>query len=134
MKLLHSLQFYYSFYCFSFFISSFNFVIRFSLAKGASSCPQQQLGDLREQYARLQEDYRNKLTEVSVLRADAEKMKQETREAKEEREKAENRLLDVQERLRSMESDKLKFHGQFCCIFYFLRCYDLNMIFKKYVR
>lgn len=82
-----------------------------SVPKGGSTCPQQQLRDLREQYARLQEDYRNKLCEVSCLRAEADKMKQETREAREERERAENRLVDAQERLKIMEAEKLRFHG-----------------------
>ncbi|XP_054010205.1 uncharacterized protein LOC128893345 [Hylaeus anthracinus] len=78
---------------------------------GASTCPQQQLRDLREQYARLQDDYKNKLCEVSCLRADAEKMKQQTREAIEEKEKLDIKLIDAQERLKAIESEKDKYEG-----------------------
>ncbi|KAH0535339.1 hypothetical protein KQX54_015959 [Cotesia glomerata] len=78
---------------------------------GGSNCPLQQLRDLREQYARLKEDYNNKLREVSYLRTDAEKMKQETRDAKDEKEKAENQLIDLQERLKCFESDRNRYVG-----------------------
>ncbi|XP_076286270.1 uncharacterized protein LOC143211965 isoform X2 [Lasioglossum baleicum] len=78
---------------------------------GASTCPQQQLRDLREQYARLQDDYKNKLCEVSCLRTDAEKLKQQTREAIEEREKLDIRLIDAQERLKAIEAEKGKYEG-----------------------
>ncbi|KOX69378.1 Outer dense fiber protein 2 [Melipona quadrifasciata] len=78
---------------------------------GASTCPQQQLRDLREQYARLQDDYKNKLCEVSCLRTDADKLKQQTREAIEEKEKLEIKLVDVQERLKAMEAEKEKYEG-----------------------
>ncbi|CAD1477879.1 unnamed protein product, partial [Heterotrigona itama] len=81
------------------------------LPKGASTCPQQQLRDLREQYARLQDDYKNKLCEVSCLRTDADKLKQQTREAIEEKEKLEIKLVDVQERLKAMEAEKEKYEG-----------------------
>ncbi|XP_074101257.1 uncharacterized protein LOC141528876 [Cotesia typhae] len=78
---------------------------------GGSNCPLQQLRDLREQYARLKEDYNNKLREVSYLRTDAEKMKQETRDANDEKERAENQLIDLQERLKCFESDRNRFVG-----------------------
>ncbi|KZC08392.1 Outer dense fiber protein 2, partial [Dufourea novaeangliae] len=78
---------------------------------GASTCPQQQLRDLREQYARLQDDYKNKLCEVSCLRTDAEKLKQQTREAIEEREKLDIKLIDAQERLKAIEAEKDKYEG-----------------------
>ncbi|XP_033340204.2 uncharacterized protein LOC117228521 [Megalopta genalis] len=78
---------------------------------GASTCPQQQLRDLREQYARLQDDYKNKLCEVSCLRTDAEKLKQQTREAIEEREKLDIKLIDAQERLKAIEAEKGKYEG-----------------------
>ncbi|XP_076169917.1 uncharacterized protein LOC143147993 isoform X2 [Ptiloglossa arizonensis] len=78
---------------------------------GASTCPQQQLRDLREQYARLQDDYKNKLCEVSCLRTDAEKMKQQTREAIEEKEKLDIKLIDALERLKAIESEKDKYEG-----------------------
>ncbi|XP_043285787.1 uncharacterized protein [Venturia canescens] len=78
---------------------------------GASTCPQQQLRDLREQYARLQEDYKNKLTEVSCMRTEMDKMKQDAREAKEERGRAESRLSEIQERMKIAQTDKSRFHG-----------------------
>ncbi|XP_063974675.1 outer dense fiber protein 2 isoform X2 [Diachasmimorpha longicaudata] len=78
---------------------------------GTSNCPQQQLRDLREQYARLQEDYKNKLCEVSCLRTDSEKIKRECREARDAQEKMENRLIDLQERFKKIESERNKFGG-----------------------
>ncbi|XP_043502386.1 uncharacterized protein LOC122524290 [Polistes fuscatus] len=79
---------------------------------GASTCPQQQLRDLREQYARLQDDYKNKLCEVSCLRTDMEKLKQEVRDSKEDKERMEIKLIDTQERLKSLEAEREKFEGQ----------------------
>ncbi|XP_011873265.1 PREDICTED: early endosome antigen 1-like isoform X2 [Vollenhovia emeryi] len=70
-----------------------------------------QLRDLREQYARLQDDYKSKLCEVSCMRTEAEKLKQDTRDAKEERERMEIKLIDVQERLKFLEAEKAKFEG-----------------------
>ncbi|CAK9797487.1 Outer dense fiber protein 2 [Anthophora quadrimaculata] len=78
---------------------------------GASTCPQQQLRDLREQYARLQDDYKNKLCEVSCLRTDTDKLKQQTREAIEEKEKLDIKLVDALERLKAMEAEKEKYAG-----------------------
>ncbi|XP_043795581.1 FK506-binding protein 5 isoform X2 [Apis laboriosa] len=82
-----------------------------SAPMGASTCPQQQLRDLREQYARLQDDYKNKLCEVSCLRTDADKLKQQARDAIEEKEKLDIKLIDAQERLKAMEIEKEKFEG-----------------------
>lgn len=76
-----------------------------------SQCNQQQLRDLKEQYARLQDDYKSKLCEVSCLRSDAEKMKQEARDVKEEKAKIENKLIDLQERLKVLEIEKNKLSG-----------------------
>ncbi|XP_076749184.1 uncharacterized protein LOC143422421 [Xylocopa sonorina] len=78
---------------------------------GASTCPQQQLRDLREQYARLQDDYKNKLCEVSCLRTDADKLKQQAREAIEEKEKLDIKLTDALERLKAMETEREKYEG-----------------------
>ncbi|XP_070164453.1 paramyosin [Polyergus mexicanus] len=72
----------------------------------------QQLRDLREQYARLQDDYKNKLCEVSCMRTEAEKFKQDMRDAKEEKERMEIKLIDAQERLKLLEIEKGKFEGQ----------------------
>ncbi|XP_014209648.1 myosin-9 [Copidosoma floridanum] len=70
------------------------------------NCVEQQLRDLREQYARLQDDYKSKLCEVSRLRTDSEALRRETREAKEERECLEIKLIDAQERLRAVEGER----------------------------
>jgi len=83
------------------------------MIKGTSTSAQQQLRDLREQYARLQEDYKNKLCEVSYMRTDAEKLKQDTRDAKEDKERMEIKLIDAQERLKALEAEKGKFEGNF---------------------
>lgn len=66
---------------------------------------------MREQYARLQDDYKSKLCEVSVLRTESEKTKQEARDAKEEKERAENKLIDLEERLKACEAEKNKLAG-----------------------
>ncbi|XP_018393779.1 PREDICTED: myosin-11 isoform X2 [Cyphomyrmex costatus] len=80
-------------------------------AMGTSISVQQQLRDLREQYARLQDDYKSKLYEVSYMRTEAEKFKQDLRDAKEEKERMEIKLIDVQERLKILEAEKGKFEG-----------------------
>ncbi|KAL6442884.1 hypothetical protein ACFW04_002734 [Cataglyphis niger] len=72
----------------------------------------QHLRDLREQYARLQDDYKNKLCEVSCMRTEAEKFKQDMRDTKEEKERMEIKLIDAQERLKLLEMEKGKFEGQ----------------------
>ncbi|XP_072742959.1 uncharacterized protein [Anoplolepis gracilipes] len=76
-----------------------------------SVCTQQQLRDLREQYARLQDDYKSKLCEVSCMRTEAEKFKQDMRDAKEDKERMEIKLVDAQERLKLLETEKGKFEG-----------------------
>lgn len=83
------------------------------MVKATSTSAQQQLRDLREQYARLQEDYKNKLCEVSCMRTDAEKLKQHARDAKEEKERSEIKLIDAQERLKLLEVEKINFEGNF---------------------
>ncbi|KAJ8668695.1 hypothetical protein QAD02_010358 [Eretmocerus hayati] len=71
-----------------------------------AGCGNQQLRDLREQYARLQDDYKSKLCEVSKLRADAERLKRDSRDAKEERERIEIKLCDAIERMRVVEAER----------------------------
>lgn len=72
---------------------------------------QMQLRDLREQYGRLQDDYKSKLCEVSCMRAEADKLKKNARDANEEKERVEIKLIDAQERLKLLESEKGKFEG-----------------------
>jgi len=47
------------------------------------------------------------------MKTEAEKLKQETRDAKEEKERMEIKLIDVQERLKFLETEKGKFEGNF---------------------
>jgi chromosome segregation ATPase len=82
-------------------------------AQEPNPCAAQQLRDLREQYARLQDDYKSKLCEVSRLRCDSEALRREAREAKEERERVEIKLVDVQERLRVTECERNELLGKY---------------------
>ncbi|XP_014608308.1 PREDICTED: uncharacterized protein LOC106789023 [Polistes canadensis] len=68
----------------------------------ASSCPQQQLRDLREQYARLQDDYKNKLCEVSCQKEQMMEQEQALIMAKQRFGKAQDEL----EELRSLIQDQ----------------------------
>jgi len=47
------------------------------------------------------------------MRTEAEKLKQDMRDAKEEKERMEIKLIDVQERLKFLEAEKGKFEGNF---------------------
>jgi len=47
------------------------------------------------------------------MRTDAEKLKQDTRDAKEDKERMEIKLIDAQERLKVLETEKTKFEGNF---------------------
>lgn len=47
------------------------------------------------------------------MRTEAEKLKQDTRDAKEEKERMEIKLIDAQERLKFLETEKGKFDGNF---------------------
>lgn len=66
------------------------------------------LRELREQYNRLQDDFKSKLTEVAGLRADNEKLKQTAKDAEEAKKSIEDRLKDLEKRLKAYESDKDK--------------------------
>lgn len=60
------------------------------------------LRELREQYNRLQDDYKGKVTEVAGLRADNEKLKQTAKEAEESKKTIEDRLKELEKRCKSM--------------------------------
>lgn len=47
------------------------------------------------------------------MRTEAEKLKQDIRDAKEEKERMEIKLIDVQERLKFLEAEKGKLEGNF---------------------
>lgn len=46
------------------------------------------------------------------MRTEAEKLKQDTRDAKEEKERMEIKLIDIQERFKFLEMEKEKFEGK----------------------
>lgn len=52
------------------------------------------------------------------MRTEAEKFKQDTRDAKEEKERMEIKLIDAQERLKLLETERAKFEGN---IFFYKR-------------
>lgn len=81
-----------------------------NLKKGGAS-PDQQLRELREQYNRLQDDYKGKLTEVAGLRADTEKLKQNAKDTEEARKVAEEKVKEYEKEMKNYKSDKNKFMG-----------------------
>lgn len=60
------------------------------------------------------------------MRTEAEKLKQDTRDTKEEKERMEIKLIDVQERLKFLETEKGKFQGN---SFYYRRM-NINLQFN----
>ena len=75
------------------------------------ACCAQNLRNLKEQYARLQEDYKSKLCEVSKLRADADCLKKELREAKSQKDHMEISLQDMKERVKCIEAERDELMG-----------------------
>ncbi|KAF5278926.1 hypothetical protein FQR65_LT15485 [Abscondita terminalis] len=71
----------------------------------------QQLRELREQYNRLQDDYKGKVTEVAGLRADAEKLKQIAKDAEDSKKCAEEKFKEFEKELKNYKSEKNKFIG-----------------------
>lgn len=63
---------------------------------------------MREQYNRLQDDFKSKLTEVAGLRADNEQLKKAAKKAEEHRMNAEEKLKEFEKDLRGMKNDKNK--------------------------
>lgn len=66
------------------------------------------LRELREQYNRLQDDFKSKLTEVAGLRADNEKLKQTAKDAEEAKKTIEDRLKDLEKRCKTFDVQKDK--------------------------
>lgn len=66
------------------------------------------LRELREQYNRLQDDFKSKLTEVAGLRADNEKLKQTAKDAEEAKKTIEDRLKELEKRCKSFDAEKGK--------------------------
>nr|CAD7570995.1 unnamed protein product [Timema californicum] len=79
-----------------------------------ATCPtlaKQQLRELREKYARLQQDYDKKVQEVSQLRVDAEKHKDVAERAREEKEAAEAQNSILEDKLRRAELESKRASG-----------------------
>lgn len=74
--------------------------------KGMSS--DQALRELREQYNRLQDDFKGKLTEVAGLRADNEKLKTTSKEAEEAKKAAEEKLKELEKKCKNLDAEKDK--------------------------
>ncbi|KYB28655.1 outer dense fiber protein 2 [Tribolium castaneum] len=74
-------------------------------------CSDLQLRELREQYCRLQDDFKSKVTEVGGLRADNEKLKATAKEAEEAQKKLEDRVRELERTLKSFKTDNNKFVG-----------------------
>ncbi|CAG9821810.1 unnamed protein product, partial [Phaedon cochleariae] len=70
-----------------------------------------QLRELREQYNRLQDDFKNKLTEVAGLRADNEKLKDKTKLAEETKKAAEDKVRELENELKALKGKGPKGSG-----------------------
>lgn len=66
------------------------------------------LRELREQYNRLQDDFKGKLTEVAGLRADNEKLKKSAKDAEDAKKTIEDRLKELEKRCKSFDVEKGK--------------------------
>lgn len=62
---------------------------------------EQQLRELREQYNRLQDDYKAKLTEVAGLRADNEMMRRTAAEAERLKKECEHKLEEYEREVKT---------------------------------
>lgn len=72
---------------------------------GGGGSVEQQLRELREQYARLQDDFRSKLTEVAQMRADAEILKQQIKDSELNREQAVSNLKDKEREIKNLQME-----------------------------
>ncbi|CAG9828882.1 unnamed protein product [Diabrotica balteata] len=64
-----------------------------------------QLRELREQYKRLQDDFKSKLTEVAGLRTDNEKLKDRTRQAEDAKKDAEKQVRDLELEIKRLKGN-----------------------------
>ncbi|XP_023319382.1 outer dense fiber protein 2 [Trichogramma pretiosum] len=76
-----------------------------------ADCCESNLSELKEQYKRLQDDYKSKLCEVSQLRSNTDDLKRNAREAREERDRLEVQLCDALERIRNIEAERDRLLG-----------------------
>lgn len=68
---------------------------------------------MREQYTRLQDDYKAKLTEVAGLRADNEKFKQTAKDAEDSKKSAEDKLKEAEKELKQYRHETKKVYSQY---------------------
>lgn len=66
------------------------------------------LRELREQYNRLQDDFKSKLTEVAGLRADNEKLKDTAKNAEEAKKAMEEKMKELEKKCKSLDAEKDK--------------------------
>lgn len=71
-------------------------------------CADQQLRELREQYCRLQDDFKSKVTEVGGLRADNEKLKASIKEAEDARKALDDKVKDLERTLKNFKAENSK--------------------------
>ena len=65
----------------------------------------QQFRDLKEQYCRLQEDYKNKVREVSCLRTDLEKLRCTLKETEYEKKRQDCSVAILEKKIKTLEAD-----------------------------
>lgn len=80
--------------------------INFKIAKGMSA--DTALRELREQYNRLQDDFKSKLTEVAGLRADNEKLKQTAKDAEDSKKVIEDKMKELEKKCKNFDAEKDK--------------------------
>lgn len=71
-----------------------------------------QLRELREQYNRLQEDYKGKLTEVAGLRTDTDKLKNIAKECEEYKKISEDKIKELEKELKGFKNEKSKVRAE----------------------
>lgn len=74
----------------------------------APPCLNFQVKELKEQYLRLQDDFKGKVTEVACLRADNEKLKNSMKEAEETKKTLENKIKEFENSLQNSKQGDLK--------------------------
>ncbi|KAL3277692.1 hypothetical protein HHI36_013037 [Cryptolaemus montrouzieri] len=72
---------------------------------------EQQVRELREQYNRLQDDFKSKLVEVANLRAENDKLKIGSKEAEEFKRIAEEKMKECDKLMKSLKSENNRFLG-----------------------
>ncbi|XP_045465406.1 myosin-9 [Harmonia axyridis] len=82
-----------------------------SVATGKGGASDQQVRELREQYNRLQDDFKSKLVEVANLRAENDKLKTGSKEAEEFKRIAEEKMKECDKLMKSLKSENNKFLG-----------------------